>query len=386
MKPMKYLMAGAIALGLAGPSFAETQGVTDDEVILGGATDLSGIFAVIGVSAMNGANLRFEEVNAEGGVHGRKIKYIVEDHGYQLPRASQALNKLVHRDKIFASFMTLGTPHNLAGFQIMEPRGIISLLPLSAARQMLADPIDNKYSNFASYYDQSASGVGYLAENKDVKVTCSMYLPTDFGVEINEGVKAGTEKLGLTFGAETTHRPDEQDFVGALQKLRAADCDMIMLALGVRQVITVVGTAKKLGWDDVSIMVTSAGFLDAVAAVPGGVTDGLYATSGFVSLNARSGDEAVDKFKAAYEAKFGEPANGFAMLGYNSADNVIRALEAAGPDLTTESFRTGMESLDYYAELLGTQIKYTADNHQGADDVIISVVGDGLWNLLERRK
>lgn len=384
MKTMKYLMAGALSLSLAGGAVAQTQGVSDDEITLGGATDLSGIFAVIGVSAMNGANLRFDEANEAGGVHGRKINYIVEDHGYQLPRASQALNKLVHRDKIFASFMTLGTPHNLAGFKIMEPRGIISLLPLSAARQMLSDPIDNKYTIFASYYDQSATGVKYLAENKDAKVTCSMYLPTDFGVEINEGVKAGTEELGLTFGAETTHKPDEQDFVGALQKLRAADCDAIVLALGIRQVITVVGTAKKLGWNDVSIMVTSAGFLDAVAAVPGGITDGLYATSGFVSLNARDGVETVDTFKAAYEAKYGEPANGFAMLGYTSADNTIRALEAAGKDLTTESFRAAMESLDYHSDLLDTQIKYTSDNHQGANDVIISVVEGGKWKLLER--
>lgn len=384
MKTMKYLMAGALSLSLAGGAVAQTQGVSDDEITLGGATDLSGIFAVIGVSAMNGANLRFDEANEAGGVHGRKINYIVEDHGYQLPRASQALNKLVHRDKIFASFMTLGTPHNLAGFKIMEPRGIISLLPLSAARQMLSDPIDNKYTIFASYYDQSATGVKYLAENKGAKVTCSMYLPTDFGVEINEGVKAGTEELGLTFGAETTHKPDEQDFVGALQKLRAADCDAIVLALGIRQVITVVGTAKKLGWNDVSIMVTSAGFLDAVAAVPGGITDGLYATSGFVSLNARDGVETVDTFKAAYEAKYGEPANGFAMLGYTSADNTIRALEAAGKDLTTESFRAAMESLDYHSDLLDTQIKYTSDNHQGANDVIISVVEGGKWKLLER--
>lgn len=384
MKLMKHFMAGALALATAHGAFADTQGVKDDEIVLGGATDLSGIFAVIGVSAMNGANLKFKEQNEAGGVHGRKITYIVEDHGYQLPRASQTLNKLVHRDKIFASFMTLGTPHNLAGFKIMEPKGIFSLLPLSAARQMLGDPVENKFSSFASYYQQAGTGIEYLAREKDAKTVCSMYLPTDFGIEINEGAVDKAKELGLAFGAETTHKPDEQDFVGALQKLRAAECDAIMLALGVRQVITVVGTAKKLGWNDVSLMVTSAGFLDAVAAVPGGITDGLYATSGFVSLNARDGEEAVDTFKAAYEAEYGEKANGFAMLGYTSAGNVIRAFEAAGRELTQDSFRSAMENLEYYDPLLDTQMKYTPDNHQGANDVIISIVEAGNWKLLER--
>lgn len=384
MKWTNYLMAGAMALATAHPVLADTQGVKDDEVVLGGATDLSGIFAVIGVSAMNGANLRFDEVNEAGGVHGRQITYIVEDHGYQLPRASQALNKLVHRDKIFASFMTLGTPHNLAGFKIMEPKGIFSLLPLSAARQMLEAPFENKFSSFASYYHQAGTGIEYLHREKGAEVICSMYLPTDFGVEINEGAVDRTEELGLTFGAETTHKPDEQDFVGAIQKLRAAECDAVILALGVRQVITVVGTAKNLGWDDVSMIVTSAGFLDAVAAVPGGVTDGLYATSGFVSLNARDGVEVVDTFKAAYADRYGEKANGFAMLGYTSANSVVRALEAAGQDLTQDSFRSAMENLNYYDPLLDTQMAYTPDNHQGANDVIISIVEDGNWKLLER--
>lgn len=385
MKLTKYLMAGAMALAVSQPAMAEMQGVTDDEVVLGSANDMSGIFAVIGVSAMNGANLRFDQQNEAGGVHGRKIKLIVEDHGYQLPRASQALNKLVHRDKIFGSFMTLGTPHNLAGFKIMEPKGIFSLLPLSASLQMLGDPVENKFTAFASYYDQSATGVDYLAREKDAKVVCSMYLPTDFGIEIKDGAKEKAEELGLTYGAETTHKPDEQDFVGAVQRLRAAECDAVILALGVRQVITVVGTAKNLGWNDVSLMVTSAGFLDAVAAVPGGVTDGLYATSGFVSLNAREGEEAADNFKMAYKDAYGEDANGFAMLGYTSADNVIRALDAAGPELTQDSFRSAMENLSYYDDLLDAQMTFTPENHQGANEVVISVVEEGKWKMLERR-
>lgn len=379
------LMAGAMALSAGTAVQAGSQGVTDTEVVIGSVNDLSGIFAAIGVPATNGANLRFAEANEAGGVHGRQIRLIVEDNGYQIPRAMQGYNKLLNRDKVFAMLLSLGTPMNLAGFKLLDPKGIPNVGPLSAARQMLQDPIDNKFIGFSSYYDQVDAGVSYLAEEFDAKEVCSMYIPSDFGKEIKESAEDTAHKLGLTFAAETTHKPDELDFVGSLTKLKAAGCDIVAMALGVRQGITVVGTAKKIGWTDVKFLNTSAGFLDVVASVPGGVTEGLYASAGWVDLIARAQEPAPAKFMADYEAKFGHPAAGFAMLGYSAADTVVRALEAAGQDLTHESFIKGMESLNYFDELTDTKITYGADDHRGADDIVISVVEGGLWKELSRR-
>ena len=383
-KMMTSLFAGAVALGMAQAAVAQTQGVTDSEVVLGSVNDLSGIFAAVGVPAVNGANLKFDQVNAAGGVHGRQIRFVVEDHQYQLPKSTQAYNKLINRDQVFANLLSLGTPHNLAGFQLMDPKGVFNINPLTAAREMLQEPVDNKFTGFSSYYDQTTAGMRYLANEYGLTKVCTMYLPTDFGLEISNATKEQAEGLGLTFVSETTHKPDEQEFVGAVQKLRADGCEIVTMALGVRAGITVVGTAKQLGWTDVKFLATSAGYLEAVAAVPGGVTDGLYAASGWVDLQARREDPAPAKFIAEYEAAFGQPATGFAMLGYNAAETVVRALEAAGPDLTQDSFRAAMEGLDYYSDLLDTQIKYSADNHQGANDITISVVENGLWKLVGR--
>ena len=381
----KTLLGSALALGLAQAAHAQTQGVTDTQVVFGSVNDLSGIFAAVGVPAINGANLYFDKVNAAGGVHGRTIRFVVEDHGYQLPRATQGYNKLVNRDRVFGMLLSLGTPHNLAGFNILDPRGIPNVAPLSAAREMLQEPVDNKYTSFGSYYDQAIAGIGYLKDTYDLNKVCVMYLPTDFGIELAEATKDTVELLGTEFVSETTHRPDEQDFVGAVQKLRSDGCEIVQLALGVRQGITVVGTAKQLGWNDVKFLNSSAGFLEAVAAVPNGVTDGLYGAAGWVDLRARAEDPAPAAFIAEYEARFGHAAGGFAMLGYTAADTVVRALEAAGPDLTHETFKAAMESLDYYSDLLDTQITYSPDNHQGANDITISVVENGLWKLLARQ-
>ncbi len=383
-KMMTSLFAGAVALGMAQAAVAQTQGVSDTEVVLGSVNDLSGIFAAVGVPAVNAANLRFDQANAAGGIHGRQIRFVVEDHAYQLPKSTQAYNKLINRDQVFANLLSLGTPHNLAGFQLMDPKGIFNINPLSSAREMLKEPVDNKFTGFSSYYDQTTAGMRYLAKEYGLTKVCTMYLPTDFGLEISNATKEQAEGLGMTFVSETTHKPDEQEFVGAVQKLRSDGCEVVTMALGVRAGITVVGTAKQLGWTDVKFLATSAGFLEAVAAVPGGVTDGLYAASGWVDLQARRDDPAPAKFIAEYEAAFGQPATGFAMLGYNAADTVVRALEAAGPDLTQDSFRAAMEGLEYYSDLLDTQIKYGPDNHQGANDITISVVESGLWKLVGR--
>lgn len=382
---IKSTIAGAFALGVAGTAMADTPGVSDDEIVIGSANDLSGIFAAIGVPSINGAKMRIEEANSAGGIHGRQIKFVVEDHGYQLPRASQALNKLVHRDGVFANILTLGTPHNVAGFQIMDPKGIFNVAALSGSHQMLMEPVDNKFLNFATYTDQALSGVGYLVDEKGADTVCAMYLPSDFGLEVSGATKELAEQRGITFGGETSHKPDEQDFVGALQKLKAAECDVISLALGVRQLITVVGTAKKIGWNDVTFFTTSTGFLDVVAAVPGGVTDGLYAASGFASLAARAEDEAPAKFIEGYKAIYGEEANGFAMIGYTSADLLIRGLEAAGPELTQDSFQSAMENLEFFDELLDVQVAFSPDNHLGVNEVVISVAEGGKWKTLSRQ-
>ncbi|GAB4269278.1 MAG: ABC transporter substrate-binding protein [Pararhodobacter sp.] len=384
MNYTRTLIAAAAAATLAVGAQAQTRGVTDDEIRIGGVHDLSGVFAAVSTPAVAGANLYFDMVNENGGVHGRRINYLVEDHGYQLPRATQGFNKLIERDNVFAMLLNLGTPMNLANAPLMERRQVPNLFPLTAARTILPSMPELTYVSFSSYYDQVAAGIEYLHNETGATNVCSMYLPTDFGEEIALSSRETAAALGLNFVDETTHRPDEQDFVGAVSRLRAAGCQIVTQALGVRAGITVVATAKQLGWDDVLFLTTSAGFLEPVAMVPGGVTDGLYATAGWQDLRARATEEAPAAFIAAYEARYGQPASGFAMLGYTAAQQLVMALEAAGPDLTLESFIAGMNSLDFDDPLLGTHINYSADDHQGANDIFISQVSGGQWNTVVR--
>src|SRR5205814_4934239 len=200
---VKTATIAAAAASFVTAASAQTRGVTATEVTFGMPTDLSGVAATYGVSSSNGVKMRFDEINDSGGINGRKLRVIVEDQGYQVPKAVQACNKLINRDKVFAFVGPLGTPMNNACFKDQFAAGVPNLFPLSAARSMY-EPFERlKFYGAASYVDQIRSGINYFVKNKGVKNVCVMYQDTDFGKEILEGAKEQTEKLGIKL-VETT--------------------------------------------------------------------------------------------------------------------------------------------------------------------------------------
>ena len=381
----RSLLAGALAAGIGTAASAQVRGVTDTEVVIGSNGDLSGPFASFNVQAIKAAQMKFDEVNAAGGIHGRMIKFIAEDHGYQVPKAIQNFNKLINRDNVFAMVLNLGTPMNIAGFKLLEPNKIANVSPLTSARQMVEGDITYKYAGASFYFDQMRAVASHLNESKGRTKFCSMYLPNDFGKEIKLGTEAGAKEVGGEYVTETTHKPDEQDFTGSLSKLKDAGCDAVGLALTVRQVITVVATAKKMGLTDMDFAGSSAAFNTAVAQIPGGVTEGFYAAAGWADLVARMDQPAVKEWADAFRAKFDEEPGTAAQLGFGAAETLVKALEAAGKDLTPDSFKAGMESLSFRDEIGDVDIKYGPDDHIGADAIVISQIKDGVWQEIARK-
>ena len=381
--PLAAAMLAAATLA-ATPTLAD-QGVGDDEIVVGSVSDLSGVFSAFGAPAAAAAQMHFDEVNAAGGIHGRTIRFVVEDSGYQMPRAMQGYNKLINRDKVFAMLLSLGTPMNIAGMKLMTPKNIPNISPLSAARQMLDEPIRLRFTRSSSYYEQMRLASAYMVEEQGISKACTMYIPSDFGKEVQQAIRDEADaNAALHYVAETTHKPDETDFVGSLQKLTAEGCEMIGVALGVRQIITVLGTAKKLGLAGLKFIGSSGAFHTVLAKVPGGVTEGLFAAAGWPDLAARADQKEPAAFIAAYRKAFGEFPNTGALLGYAAAKGFTRALEKTGRDLTVDNFLNAMESLDYYDPLMDNHIDYSADDHQGPDATILSVIEGGQWKEVAR--
>src|SRR5499427_4478865 len=370
-------LVGAVAL--VGVAAAQSRGVSKTEVVLGMHTDLSGPAATYGVSSSNAVKMRFDELNDKGGVHGRKVKLIIEDTQYQVPRAVQAGAKLIHRDHIFAMVAGLGTPMNNALFKDQFDANVPNLFPLSAARSMFEPFHKLKFYGAATYVDQVRAGINYFVTKKGKKALCVMYQDTDFGKEVLDGVQMQADKMKIKIVETTTHKPTDQDFTAQITKLKAANCDLVVFGTIVRDTIVPFATARKIGWD-VDFFGSTASYDRFVDAAQGGVTEGLYAM-GLTDMPYRDTLSPVaqawnDRYKEHYKV---EPNIG-AVYGYVAADLTALALEKAGPDLTLESFLKGLESIRGYHDIFnGPEVNFGPDKHQGANSSFLAVVKGGRW-------
>ena len=270
------LLAAAFASALIGPAMAadSVRGVTDNEIVIGTYTDLSGVTAMWGVNNTNAWRMVFDETNAAGGINGRKIKYIVEDNQYQIPRSIQAANKLINRDNVFMMVANGGTPMNNATMPDQLAKGVPNVFPLTSARSMYEPLHHLKFGLAASYYDQMRSGVKVFIEQHHNKAVCAMSQDTDFGRDVMAGAKDQLAAMNLKLVAETLHKPTDTDFSASVARLKEANCDLILLGTITRDTIQIVSSVRKIGWN-VEMLGQAASYDEAVAEVPGGVTEGL---------------------------------------------------------------------------------------------------------------
>ena len=375
------LMLAVAALAGVAPAAAETRGVTKSEIMLGMHTDLSGVAATYGVSSSNAVKMRFDEINDAGGINGRKIKVIIEDQAYQVPKAVQACSKLINRDNVFAFVAPLGTPMNNACFKEEFAAGVPNLFPLSAARSMY-EPFERlKFYGAASYVDQIRSAVNYFVKEKGKKAVCVMYQDTDFGKEIVVGVELQTKQLGIKPVELAAHKPTDQDFTASLTKLKGAGCDLILMGTIVRDTIVPYVTARKMGWTDVDFVGSAAAYDLVVGAAQG--MDGFYAMGLTEMPYADSPIATVRAFAAAYKAKYGADPNIGAVYGYVAADLTATGLKNAGSELTLDSFVQGMEQIRNYKDIFnGPEVSFAPTVRQGANSSFLALVKDGRWTRL----
>jgi len=358
------------------------RGVTNNEIVIGTITDLSGVTAVQGVNNSDAIRLAFEEANAKGGVHGRKIKYIVEDSQYTVPRAVQAMNKLLNNDDVFITLADGGTPMNDANMPAQFAKGVPNVFPLTSARSMYEPYNKLKFAQFASYYDQMRAGVKYFAEKRGRKAFCVMYQDSDFGKDVLAGVVAETKALGLKVVATTAHKPTDTNFNASVSKLHDAGCDAVMMGTIVRDTNIIIQSARKMGWN-VDMVGQFAAYDTAVAGLPGGATEGFYCMTPALYVYPDDPRPAVQEFAKKYKARFGRDPNFHGEVGYTAAQLVLKALDNAGKDLTTDSFIKGMESIHNYKDIFGSELSFGPEQHHGSTRSFLTVVKNGRWVPVE---
>ncbi|WP_298933198.1 ABC transporter substrate-binding protein [uncultured Ramlibacter sp.] len=376
LKSTLALATLALASTLAG---AQQQGVSKNEILIGTILDMSGPLAGYGKQARNGMLLRIDELNEQGSVHGRKLKLVAEDDGYDPKKAVLAAQKLVNSDKVFIVAGHLGTAQNMASMPVQFDKNVVNFFPITAAREMYEPLHKLKYSFAATYYDQMRQGIPKMVKEKNLKKVCVIYQDDDFGLEVLRGGEAGLKSIGMDYAEKTSYKRGATDFSSQVAKMKASGCELVVLGTIIRETIGTIAESRKTGFNPL-FYGSSAVYTDLIHKLGGKAMDGLY---GAMTVQHPYLDEASQPIRFwanKYKTKFNEDPTVFSAYGYLIIDQFIQAAQKAGPTLTTDSFVKAMDNMTFQPDMFGSpKSNYTATKRLGNDQSRLSQIKDGKW-------
>jgi ABC-type branched-subunit amino acid transport system substrate-binding protein len=383
------LALGAVALTQL-PAVAQTkvtnEGISAAEIVVGSHQDLSGPIKGWGVPVSNGLKMAVEEINAAGGVQGRKIKLIVEDSGYDPKRAVLASQKLIERDKIFAMIGPMGSPTVLAAQDVLFDAGVLQLFPLTAAEFTFkfdpAKPQERlKFNNLLPYVESTRAALKYMIEAKNFKKPCVMHQDDEYGKSVLDGFTQQLEAMKLTPASVTSYKRGASDFSAQIAKMKSDGCDLVVLGTVIRETIGAMSEAKKLGWDVTFLGASPTNVLE-VPALGKEAVEGLYAAAGFEIPYEDTAKGKVKDWLVNYKKAFGADANTQAIIGYNAMMTFAHYANKAGKDLTGQKMLDALESGDTFQDMFNSPLtKFSKTDHLASTVTQVQQIQKGRWML-----
>jgi branched-chain amino acid transport system substrate-binding protein len=381
MKLKSAALLATLALAATVAS-AQSQGVTKNEILIGTIQDLSGPLAGYGKQLRNGMQLRIEELNEQGSIHGRKLKLAIEDDSYDPKKSVLAAQKLVNQDKIFIMAGHIGTAQNMAAMPVQFEKNVINFFPLTAAREMYEPFHRLKYSFAATYYDQMRAAVPKMIKDKNVKKVCTIYQDDDFGLEVERGAEAGLKAANLELTEKTSFKRGATDFSSQVARMKAAGCEMVVLGTIIRETIGTMAEARKTGFNPV-FLGSSAAYSDLIHKLGGKAVEGLYATMTVQNPYLDDTAQALRFWATKYKTRFNEDPAVFSAYGYLVIDAFITVAQKAGPNLTTDSFIKAMDTMSFPGDIFGSApASYSPTKRLGSNASRLSVIQDGKWKVV----
>ena len=381
MNTVQTLLAVTLA---AATSFAtaQSQGVSKTEIVIGSIQDLSGPLAGFGKQVRLGMMLRVDEINEQGGINGRKLKLLFEDSGYDPKKAVLAAQKLVNQDKIFIMAGHIGTAQNNAAMPVQFEKNVINFFPVTAAREMY-DPFHRlKYAFAATYYDQMRGSLPKLVKEKGAKKICTIYQDDEFGLEVVRGGEAALKTLNMEFVEKTSFKRGATDFSSQVARMKAADCDMVVLGTIIRETIGTIGESRKTGFSPVFVG-SSAAYTDLIHKLGGKAMDGLYATMTVQNPYTDEASQPIRFWANKYKTKFNEDPTVFSAYGYVIIDTFALAASKAGANLSTDSFIKAMDTLSLPTDMFGSApASFSPTKRLGSNASRLSQITDGKWKVI----
>lgn len=385
MKKVLLLTATALALPLmlafaAAAGQAATPGVTDDTILLGTFTALSGPVAPIGVPNSHGYLAYYNYINEQGGIYGRKIKVLVEDDAFQPSRTVAAVKKLVEQDRVFAIVSPLGTPTNAAVLDYLVKMNVPVVSPHSGSSQWSIPLKKNYFALQPNYTVEGTVLAQYAVNDLKGKRFAIVYVNDDYGQEESAAFTKYLAKHDIKPVLSLAHEFSETDFSSYVIKLQQAKPDVVLLASYATQTASILKQAEMFGFRPhfLGTYVVSDPVMFKLAgasAMEGFQVTGYAADPGGDTKAAKEYRDILHKYYP------NEAPGGYSEIGYVAAQLVVEALKKAGPDLTREKFIAALESVKNWTTGLTPPVSYSATDHRGIKTFAIAKAKGGQWTI-----
>ncbi|HEY5741398.1 MAG TPA: ABC transporter substrate-binding protein [Terrimicrobiaceae bacterium] len=346
-----------------------------EKIVIGEYASLTGGSASFGQSSHKGTALAIEEINAAGGVLGKKLQLITEDDQSQAGQPATIVRKLISQDKAVAILGEVASSKSLEAAPICQQSKIPMISPASTNpkvtevgdyifRVCFIDPFQGTVmSKFAN-----SKGWKKVAVLTDVK--------QDYSVGLAEFFIKDFKESGGQIVKEQKYSSGDKDFKPQLTSIKAAQPEAIFVPGYYAEVSLIAKQARLLGIK--APLLGGDGWVgDSLLAVAGNALDGSFFSCHF---SADDKDPAVQGFVTKFKAKYGEVPDDMAALGYDSTMILVEAIKRAG---TTEpqKLRDAIASTKDHQGITGN-ISLDAQRNANKPAVILTI-GDGRFQFVE---
>lgn len=370
--------AAVMALSLAGcsggsmdDSSSSSAKASGDSITIGTVTTNSGTAAAYGEAEVKGFELAVSEINAKGGINGKKVKLESMDDKGDATEASNAYNKLAGDNNVLAVAGPTISATTAAVAPLADQSKLVTIAPAATS-----DSIETGNYLFRTCFKDSYQGevaARFAAENLKVKKVAVLYGTGDpYSSGVGEAFAKAAEKLGLeVVNKESSSSADDTEYSAQLQKIQASGAELLYAPY----YYSVAGPY-------IIPQARSVGFEGYVMGPDG--YDGLKLTGDKSQYNKTyytthySADDntntKVQDFIKSYKSKNNAEPNTFAALGYDTIYMIKQAIEKAGKNATREDVRNAVASMTFD----GVTGKFTMDKSGSpTKSVIVLEMKDG---------
>ena len=376
----------------SGPAFAQKKydtGATDTEIKIGHIVPYSGPASAYGVIGKT-EEAYFRMINENGGINGRKIKFISYDDAYSPPKAVEQVRRLVESDEALLVFNALGTPSNTAIQKYLNAKKVPQLFVATGATKW-NDPRHFPWTIGwqPSYQSEGRIYAKFLLKEKPDAKVAVLYQNDDFGKDYLKGLKDGLEGKASMIIAEASYEVSEPTIDSHVVKLKASGANVLISITTPKFAAQTIKKAAEIDWKALQIVANVSASVGSVLKPAGfenaqGLLSAAYAKD--ASDPQWQSDPGMQKFFAFLDKYYpeGDRLNSSVVYGYGAAQTLAKILEMCGDDLTRANIMKQAANLkDFTPDTLlpGVKINTSATDFAPIEQLQMMRFSGEKWDL-----